>query len=84
MIISDGQLASKTFHCEGAGWDLISALSIKGPLLKPAPLRGITSPSPEGGRAPVNKATLKEREGAPDQKGDKLVTSESAGAALFI
>lgn len=70
MIISDGQLASKMFHYERARWDLISTHS----------LRAAASASSAQGnyisitRAWVNKATLKECEGAtaPPQKNTQI------------
>lgn len=64
MIISDGQLASKLFHYERARWDLISALSLKAaaqPRSAPGNYISIT-------KSGVNKATLKECEGATAKK----------------
>lgn len=64
MIISDGQLVSKMFHYERAHWDLISTLSLR------AAARASSAPGNYISitRARVNKATLKECEGATAKK----------------
>lgn len=64
MIISDGQLASKMFHYERARWDLISALSLRAAAQAFSAQGNYISIT----RARVNKATLKECEGATAKK----------------
>lgn len=64
MIISDGQLASKMFHYERARWDLISTPGIRAAARAGSAQGNYISIT----RAGVNKATLKECEGAAAKK----------------
>lgn len=64
MIISDGQLASKLFHNERARWDLISAFSLRAASRARSALGNYISIT----KSRVNKATLKECEGAKAKK----------------
>lgn len=79
MIISDGQLASKMFRYERARWDLISTLSLRAAAQAHSAQGNCISITGVG----VNKATLKEREGATGKR-DKLVSCERVIATLLI
>ena len=80
MIISDGQLASKTFHYERACWDLISTLSVRAAARALSAQGNYISITGAG----VNKATLKEREGATGKKRQISNLHEGQSSSIRI
>lgn len=80
MIISDGQLASKMFHNERARWDLISTLSLRAAAQAFAAQGDCISIT----ESRVNKATLKECEGATAKKRQISNLHECQRCSLHI
>lgn len=79
MIIGDGQLASKMFHYERARWDLINTLSLRAAAQASSAQGNCISIT--GAR--VNKATLKEYEGATGKKERQISNLQEGQSSSF-